>query len=112
MIWNVALGKFSCHATALPGHLGHTKAALLWHSEPFLAPWLWHSRSCWIFQEDAGFLLTRLFSEIFFSELLPGGWKVLGLGIACQQNLHEVPTMCLSLCWVLELRGQGKLQRV
>lgn len=66
MIWNVALGKFSCHATALPEHLGHTKAALLWHSEPFLAPWLWHSRSCWIFQEDAGFLLTRLFSEIFF----------------------------------------------
>lgn len=66
MIWYVALGKFSCHAMALPGHLGHTKAALPWHSEPFLAPWLWHPKSCYIFQEDAGFLLIRLFSEIFF----------------------------------------------
>ena len=33
--------------------------------------------------------------------------KSWGWGGACQQNLHEVPTMCLSLCWVLGLGGKG-----
>lgn len=63
---NVALGKFSCHATALPEHSWATQRLPFCGTQSPFAPWLWHSRSCWIFQEDAGFLLTRLFSRFFF----------------------------------------------
>lgn len=65
VVWNAALGKFSCSSTALLGPWGHTRAALPRHLEPFLAPWLWCPKSCCIFQEDAGVPLSRLFSELF-----------------------------------------------
>lgn len=106
MVWNAALGKFSCSSTALLGHWGHTRAALPRHLEPFLAPWLWCPKSCCIFQEDAGVPLSRLFSELF--QIVT--WWLESLGVdGCMSGKFTWSTYSVSVP-MLGSEGKEELQ--